>query len=170
MPKHRGPILEHQTSRRASLSDFTMENATNSQELTCSSAVRMPQPPQAMVDLGLGDMGSRGRARTSMLEQKVAKVTKRGESWVQGGGGSGREKSEAVLPMTAGESEASVQRRLGGRRPEKHVAQSCQKSAKKLPKSATFRERRERCKYPLNHDFRIRFSLKSSHKEISGRE
>ena len=87
-----------------------------------------------------------------MLEQKVAKVTKRGESWVQGGGGSGREKSEAVLPMTAGESEPSVQRRLGGRRPEKHVAKSCQKSAKKLPKSATFRERRERCKYPLNHE------------------
>jgi hypothetical protein len=53
MAKHRGPILEHQTSRPASLSDFFMENATNSQKLACSSTARMPQPPQAMVDLGL---------------------------------------------------------------------------------------------------------------------
>ena len=53
MPKHSGLILEHQTSTHASLSDFTMENATNSQKLACSSAVRMPRPPQAMVDLGL---------------------------------------------------------------------------------------------------------------------
>ena len=30
MPKHRGPILEHQTSTLASLSDFSMENAINS--------------------------------------------------------------------------------------------------------------------------------------------
>jgi hypothetical protein len=53
MPKHRGLILEHQSSRPASLSDFFMENATNSQKLACSSAARMPQPPQAIVDLGL---------------------------------------------------------------------------------------------------------------------
>ena len=33
MPKHRGPILEHQTSTPASLSDFSMENATNSSKL-----------------------------------------------------------------------------------------------------------------------------------------
>ena len=30
-----------------------MENATNSQKFACCSAVRMPQPPQATVDLGL---------------------------------------------------------------------------------------------------------------------
>jgi hypothetical protein len=30
-----------------------MENATNSQKLACSSAGRLPQPPQAMVDLAL---------------------------------------------------------------------------------------------------------------------
>ena len=53
MPKHRGLILEHQTSRPASLSDFFMENATNSQEFACCSAVRLPQPPHAMVNLGL---------------------------------------------------------------------------------------------------------------------
>ena len=53
MPKHRGPILEHQTPTPASLSDFFMDNATNSQKLACSSAVRLPQPPQAMVDLRL---------------------------------------------------------------------------------------------------------------------
>ena len=40
MPKHRGPILEHQTSRPASLSDFFMENATTSQKLACASAVQ----------------------------------------------------------------------------------------------------------------------------------
>ena len=53
MPNHRGLILEHQTSTPASLSDFFMENATNSQEFGCGSAVRLPQPPQAKVDLGL---------------------------------------------------------------------------------------------------------------------
>jgi hypothetical protein len=53
MPKHRGLFREHQTSRPASLSDFFMENATNSQKLACSSAARMPQPPQAMVDFEL---------------------------------------------------------------------------------------------------------------------
>ena len=53
MPKHRGPILEHQTSTPASLSDFTMDNATNSQEFAYCLAIRMPQPPQAIVDLGL---------------------------------------------------------------------------------------------------------------------
>jgi hypothetical protein len=40
-------------SRLASLSDFFMENATNSQKLACCSAVRMPQPLQAVVDAGL---------------------------------------------------------------------------------------------------------------------
>ena len=30
-----------------------MENATNSHKFACCSAVRMPQPPQATVDLGL---------------------------------------------------------------------------------------------------------------------
>jgi hypothetical protein len=59
MPKHRGPILEHQTPTPASLSDFFMENATNSQEFACCSAVRPPQPPQAMVDLGL-ELGNKG--------------------------------------------------------------------------------------------------------------
>ena len=53
MPKHRGLILEHQTSRPASLSDFFMENATISQEFAFCSAVRLPQPPQAMVNLRL---------------------------------------------------------------------------------------------------------------------
>ena len=33
MLKHRGPILEHQTSTFASLSDFSMENAKNSSNL-----------------------------------------------------------------------------------------------------------------------------------------
>ena len=45
---------------------------------------------------GAADVAEGRREQTavgaSMLEQKVTKVTK-GESWVQGGGGSGREKS-----------------------------------------------------------------------------
>ena len=53
MPKHRGLILEHQTSTPASLSDRFMENATNSQELGCCSAVRMPQLPLAVGGAGL---------------------------------------------------------------------------------------------------------------------
>ena len=44
MLKHRGPILEHQTSTLASLSDFSMENATNSSNLRLCSTVRLPQP------------------------------------------------------------------------------------------------------------------------------
>ena len=59
MPKHRGLILEHQTSRPASLSDFFMENATNSRKLACSSAARMPHPRQGMIDLGL-ELGNKG--------------------------------------------------------------------------------------------------------------
>jgi hypothetical protein len=53
MPKHRGPILEHPTSTLAILSDFSMENATNSSNLRHCSAVRLLQPPLAVVDLGL---------------------------------------------------------------------------------------------------------------------
>jgi hypothetical protein len=53
MPKHRGPILEHRILTPASLSDLFMENATNSQKFACCSAVRLLQPPQALVDLGL---------------------------------------------------------------------------------------------------------------------
>jgi hypothetical protein len=53
MPKHRGPILEHQTSTLASPSDFSMENAKNSSNLGCCLTVITPQPPQRMVDLGL---------------------------------------------------------------------------------------------------------------------
>ena len=53
MLKHRGRILEHQTSTLASPSDFSMENATNSSNLRLCSAVRLLQPPQAMVDPGL---------------------------------------------------------------------------------------------------------------------
>ena len=44
---------KHQTSTLASPSDFSMANATNSQKLACCSAVRMPQPLQAVVDAGL---------------------------------------------------------------------------------------------------------------------
>ena len=59
MPNHRGLILEHQTSTPASLSDFFMDNATNSQKFAWCSAARMPQPPQAVVDLGL-ELGNKG--------------------------------------------------------------------------------------------------------------
>jgi hypothetical protein len=53
MPKHRGSILEHQTSTPSSLSDFSMENATNSSNLRLCSAASRVQPLQAMVDPGL---------------------------------------------------------------------------------------------------------------------
>ena len=53
MLKHRGPILEHPTATLASLSDFSMENATNSSNLRLCSAVRLLQQPQAIVDRGL---------------------------------------------------------------------------------------------------------------------
>ena len=71
MPKRRGPILEHQTPTPASLSDFFMESATNSQKLACSSAARMPQPPQAVVDLGL-ELGNKGFVRREMAWREEA--------------------------------------------------------------------------------------------------
>jgi len=45
MRKHRGPILEHQTSTPVSLSDFSMENATNSSNLRFCLTVIQPRPP-----------------------------------------------------------------------------------------------------------------------------
>jgi hypothetical protein len=44
------PILEYQPSTPANSSDFTMENATNSQKLIGCWAVRPPYPGRAMVD------------------------------------------------------------------------------------------------------------------------
>ena len=42
-----------------------MENATDSQEFASCSAARMPQPPQAMVDLGL-ELGNKRFVRREM--------------------------------------------------------------------------------------------------------
>ena len=80
MPKHRGLILEHQTSTPASLNDSFMENATNSQKLACSSAASMPQPPQAVVDLGLelgnkGFLGHQVASREAMLFLKSVSLS-----------------------------------------------------------------------------------------------
>ena len=58
MPKHRGLILEHQTSTPASLSDFSMKNSINSSNLRFCST-------RAMIDLGL-ELGNKGFVRREM--------------------------------------------------------------------------------------------------------
>jgi hypothetical protein len=59
MLKHRVAILEHQTSAPATMSDFTMENATNNSNLRFCLTVSPPQPPQAMIGLRL-ELGNKG--------------------------------------------------------------------------------------------------------------
>ena len=46
MPKHRGPILEHQTSILANLCDFSMENAKTSSETCPLLGHQAAVPPQ----------------------------------------------------------------------------------------------------------------------------
>ena len=53
MPKHRGLILEHQTSRPGSLNDIFMDDAKNSSQFAWCFDRETVQPSTAMVDLGL---------------------------------------------------------------------------------------------------------------------
>ena len=48
-----------------------MESATDSQEFACCLAARMPQPPQAMVDLGL-ELGNKRFVTREMAWGEVA--------------------------------------------------------------------------------------------------
>ncbi len=65
---------------------------------------RLARMPESEGQNGAADVVDGPREQkavgASILEQKLTKITK-GESWVEGGGGSGREKSGAFRPRVA---------------------------------------------------------------------
>ena len=108
------------------------------------------------------DVGSRWQVGASMLEQKVTKVTK-WESRIEGGGGSGREKSGAVPRMTGRAHAWRGHRRLGGLRwrPEnswRKVAKNPQKSCHPVPR---FQSDENAVSINWIVSLRSRFSLKT---------